>query len=670
MRWAKNIFAALLMFFVTLILAGLMSEKLTQEYLYEDTNQLNAIYDSNKFDYEDFIREVEKLGKQNLTISQYTFTSEDTLNIYTNRPKTYKKSSGGQLKVSVYDFKEVKNIGLGTTFYVRGDSRKVATALSKNMTLHAVNLVKTSAFVLNSTMITLSIFIVMILILLMFLYLQANKKMILIQKTLGYGILQTWIYTMRENIDFIISFIVGAVLGILSSIFLGYLLDVKSYLLLVFGIIVVGILILTVQTIFLICYYHLCRLRNPLSVHYRQMFVTFLLVIFGASIWFSFRTINPIASTLNQIRVDKIASRQWQGTQDIYKTNITNQINRDNKAEEKNYSEKAKAYYQSINSQLSTFIIIANNFTMIDRDPDTKEPIYIGQQVMPNETVQDYITEPFGNSIIVDKNYLKRQNIKIHDSNFFQRSVDKNIVYILVPDKYKRFDTEIIKNYSANAIEKIGYSKMPKFKIIHTFNNQKYFTYNINLGDPATGNNLVDPIAVVFNKNLVDLQTFGNILTTDGGLFFEKNSEDQDAFNLLKPAIKKVGLSNTLNMSVSVYKDFSRYLAKQRSTLLAQTLHLLLLILIDCLLIKEIIILFFELNKKQLIVKWVLGYSRIGLLFDTIFWPLLVILAISVFYQLINYSIINYAFALILIVVSIVMYSTLFNQVFRRNQLW
>lgn len=66
----------------------------------------------------------------------------------------------------------------------------------------------------------------------------------------------------------------------------------------------------------------------------------------------------------------------------------------------------------------------------------------------------------------------------------------------------------------------------PEFKVIHSKNNQEYFTYNSFTGDPSNGNKITDPIVVVLNENTTTNLFWGNVFVSDGGFFYKVNENE------------------------------------------------------------------------------------------------------------------------------------------------
>ncbi|MGC3438206.1 hypothetical protein ACPTHC_14705, partial [Enterococcus faecium] len=60
--------------------------------------------------------------------------------------------------------------------------------------------------------------------------------------------------------------------------------------------------------------------------------------------------------------------KYWERTTNLYKTNITNQLNRNNTVEENYYLKKASKFVYKIQKKYKTFIIAPNNYATIQEN--------------------------------------------------------------------------------------------------------------------------------------------------------------------------------------------------------------------------------------------------------------------------------------------------------------
>lgn len=124
--------------------------------LYQETDEIHLIYHSD-VDYDALIDELDEVSTtMNINISQYHFTSKTELTIVATNPtahaayhltqgvfpqkKTHQfvanyptnKSVGlihlpsNHLKIQLFSFQQIKNIGIGNVFYVQGNKNKAA----------------------------------------------------------------------------------------------------------------------------------------------------------------------------------------------------------------------------------------------------------------------------------------------------------------------------------------------------------------------------------------------------------------------------------------------------------------------------------------------------------------------------------------------------------------
>ncbi|EGO8831192.1 hypothetical protein D5663_14840, partial [Enterococcus faecalis] len=140
-----------------------------------------------------------------------------------------------------------------------------------------------------------------------------------------------------------------------------------------------------------------------------------------------------------------LQEENWLQTKKLYTLRITNQLNRNNQQEEKAYLEKAQKFYHNISKKYPTFIVAPYNYVELQKNKANK-PIYVGE--MRGLTAEEFLTEPGGIDIIIDKNYLERNPIAFVNNNEVDRiNTHSNELYVLIPEKYKHLISKIKENY-------------------------------------------------------------------------------------------------------------------------------------------------------------------------------------------------------------------------------
>ncbi|HFU2096787.1 TPA: hypothetical protein ACH44I_002939, partial [Enterococcus faecium] len=145
-----------------------------------------------------------------------------------------------------------------------------------------------------------------------------------------------------------------------------------------------------------------------------------------------------------------------------------------------------------------------------------------------------------------------------------------------VPKKYKEYAKMIEKNYLEDIQFRLEDSppqapyknpnlKNLKIKLIFVNNNQKYFSFNTLYGKAKDNYTITDPIVRVINPEITESLFWGNILTSDGGLFFDqKHTSNQNFFNQINPYIKEFNLENIINFSYSVFQETGELLSQKK----------------------------------------------------------------------------------------------------------
>lgn len=317
-------------------------------------------------------------------------------------------------------------------------------------------------------------------------------------------------------------------------------------------------------------------------------------------------------------------------TENLYKTNISNQLDRDDSLEETTYLKNAQLFYEKLSKKYQTFIIAPYNYTVLNDSHG--QSILIGQDRIPDK--EEYITSPGGADITIDTNYLKVNPIKfVIPTEKEQINVDSNTLSLLVPQKYKKYEAEIKQNYLSDLkfkltedppIGKISLDKV-NIQVLYVKNRQKYFTYNTFYGKLADENMVEDPIVVVVNPKLMDGLFWGNILTMNGGLFIDFDKEAKgEPFDLIKQDVKDSGLNGILNFTLSVFKERGEETTRNEANILHLIVQYSILTLLFITLNVQIMYILFKVNAKKRLIKEILGYSSFDQMMDIVMIPIFI----------------------------------------------
>lgn len=160
---------------------------------------------------------------------------------------------------------------------------------------------------------------------------------------------------------------------------------------------------------------------------------------------------------------------------------------------------------------------------------------------------------PEMNSIDINNNYLKQN--PIYDEN--GKRVDltdyenKYVMIILVPEKYKPVENEIIASYQEHCDFRSEFTAQKlSLKLIYVKNNQKYFSMNPLLAAEKNFE-FVDPIAIVINNCSIAPDTASAYMTQGYYYFYIDNPNNP--YESMNETIKKLDMENNFITISSLY---------------------------------------------------------------------------------------------------------------------
>lgn len=228
-------------------------------------------------------------------------------------------------------------------------------------------------------------------------------------------------------------------------------------------------------------------------------------------------------------------------------------------------------------------------------------------------------------SIKVNPNYLKEYPVYDHTRQLVEVSDDISDLVLLVPEKYKKKEREIILYFSElrseihKVTEKSFFSvpndiKEQKVEIIWLSNNQKIFSFNPDVF-PREGNEIIDPIIqVLTERNSVSFDGLGFIGGSEASALKIPLSQSDALLTMeeIAPKLKELGLDKRLRNLVSINQAISQkieYLQRQMNGFLIIITALLIVSLF--LVIQHLIILFAKYQQKFLVRRlFGFGYLR------------------------------------------------------------
>ncbi|MED4587677.1 DUF1430 domain-containing protein [Priestia flexa] len=594
--------------------------------------------------------------KNNINISQYNFMSENSLNIYStnvlkdssinlksgefpigkhfisNHLKENEENQSGifyfppsNWEFHIYDFKQIKNIGLNNEFYLNSVDKDVLNSFIKEFSPYGniqTKHEKISSLVLtNISLLMIVLFSFVLYIIGIFYFLMKKRKTLLLYYLWGYS-----------KAKIIWSFL-SSFLWFLSIIFTVFSIGVitisliyrQVYFLKVFSLpfILVNILILTLilsvtllGILFVLKfnkYSHSVKGALPFrKIQWMSIILkTLVSIILFSMISFSFMKYNDLTNKLNSLSY-------WDDTHDVFRIQmgVLNNDVLDNLKLDRDLNDRLSLFYKKIKKNNQAFLIEAEKFNVIDYKDE--KPVY--SYMLGIKNTNDIYT-PNGRSIVIDENYLKVNPIQSSNNLPIIKQIheDKNTLNLLVPEHLKTIEDHILNSYKKwfyfQSVEVVNmYNKdlaQPlieknlddlKINIIYTKKGQEYFTYSTHKGNKK--NRVIDPIAVLYTDSL-DTSTIGAYVTNS--LFFLDNSNG-NAYENIASSLEGANVKE-INNVVSVYKEASEQIIKLRWELFQQLIGLIIVILFSFILFTAYIWSYYNAHLYRLTLKYLFGYS-------------------------------------------------------------
>jgi hypothetical protein len=624
-------------------------DKINQAF-YQDYQEIEIAYHPD-FDRNQLIQEISAL-KSGTIVSQYTFVVEKELIIFTNDLTIKERIPKTNLKIQVKPFAKVGEVGLGDKFFIKKAREDVEEIFVKYGTILSHDTLQGVCVYRQNTALFLSlIYLVFLFFLMMSLTLIRMRKEILLKKLHGYPFFEVLKSTIGIEKISVVIYMLSSLLS-LGMVFFNNL-PLTNFVIFLMAIDLIFFILFSILLMILYRFLNFNTYKNKrFEKSMTYCLCAGLLILTSLSLSQINSSFKDMSSLYEKFKTLSKLSQ----TKNIYHFGSSKSTNRDDMATELIFEEKSRAFYKSLSQTENTFVIQALRYAQKgDFNPLThkanKGVLYSGEWVAKYSDNLNYYTNPAGNSLLVDSRYLKRNLIKIKDKDFFSRDFNGNIIYLLVPEKYRSLHDEIIKDYEKSAENELDFIPGSKFEIVYTENNQEYFTYTIDKGDPALGHSVVDPIAIVMNDNLISGNTFGNLLAE--GLFYENEESNlKKVYQTIKPSVEKAGFENEITYVSAVYY---RYLNKYKDSLvyvINQVLRLAILLLFEVILLKQITYYFVKSKAKQLYLKYTLGYALSDRLLDGLFIPSVILLVATIYANFLAYSWLSISLALVLLFIA------------------
>lgn len=216
---------------------------------------------------------------------------------------------------------------------------------------------------------------------------------------------------------------------------------------------------------------------------------------------------------------------------------------------------------------------------------------------------------PEMNSVDINNNYLKQN--PIYDENGKRIDLteyeNKFVMTILVPEKYKRVEKEVIDSYQKYCDFRSEFTAQKlSLQLIYVKDNQKYFSMNPLL---AADKNFeyVDPIAIVINNCSIAPDSASAYMTQ--GYYYFHIDNPNDPYESMNETIKKLGMENNFITIASLYN-----FVEQKFYSTAQLMNIYFILAVICTVPYVVSLLatitnYIERKKQILAVKYINGCS-------------------------------------------------------------
>lgn len=620
--------------------------------LYKDKEQMTLLIEDyskvkNPDEQQKYISEYAK--KYNVEINKYIFSSDSNLKIYTNdisldnNIKIFKHHrNSNKLKsnkdfiwtdkdidVEIKDISYVPETGISGVYYIGSKNAANKTDFINNIKkLGTVKLTENFPSKINNRkllfdnynvfMVWLILFMINISIL--FQYLINSNKKISILKVNGWTNKEIVINFLSPIIKMILIVMMVSVITIPSYFWVQFGGFPYIYHFLIFtGIELVSILL--IYTIVITMYIlTLTKYRNAI-LDIKGKKISNIGVIFNVFCKcllavFIILLSTSIISAKQSLVKSQSESKYFDRARNIYATELRFITN--DPTEYKPFEENLKQFFYKASSEKQLFMIDSSNYEKFNNGKRMYE--------MNTQSSVEQLTSPSGKSIVTNINYFKYNPIKKSNGKDIITKkdliVNDNTLNILVPDKLKKHENQIISEYKK--YYSFLKSLSPEMKdentvinIVYVKDNQRYFTYNPNI--EIKDFTIEDPITIV-DTGKFDSSFYASWLSHCS--FVE--SVKEDGYNYLLPTVIATKTQPSIQNTISIYNFKAEEINRQKNAIFIYT------VLTICLIVIQIVNIYFSyqlLLRKymyELYIKKIFGFNSIELLLP-IMLPLLVI---------------------------------------------
>ena len=566
--------------------------------------------------------DLEKFAKKNhISIMKYEFLSEKELAIYSTDEQELKriKFPYSTWKIKTYSFKELRNVGCGSTFFMDHTTPQLEKKLKSQFSTYGKIKIYTNEekaeLINNLSPVYLIGFGVLFLIIGFTSYYVSSRKKLALMRYWGYSNASVVWNINKDIIKFLST---NEILWMLLWLAAGWKFEglqniwqyFKIYLLCNIGI-NTAIFIMAVLMNYLVIYF-----QTSISHVKGKNFFTgtkrISYIILESIFFVLFMILSNTANDMQRLQRREKALEYWDNTKQIYTINFRGYDNSvtDLSKEQRQINDELSRFYQEGIKGRQVFLMNSDNYA---KESDGKGGWTYAYQY--KGTKEEQICSPYGRSVKIDENYLKRNPIKTCNGKAVKEQIE-----------YKKYEKKIIKEYRNEFyFQKVTVDndyrkalKQPKnllkkkqlmIHIIYVKRDQSYFTYDSDTGNDK--NQIIDPIAVLFYADSMDSSNIasmypGEMLT--GSIYFEDNSKEQGyAFRKIEELEKKLNIYQ-FNSTTNVYGMAADQLVKIQQKVIYQGVILAAIILCSIVFITISVYGYYYSKRQKLMLQSLFGY--------------------------------------------------------------
>lgn len=659
-----------------------INKNLIDNFLYDKTSirfEFENKHEKSIFDQE-FLVEITNFAKEKeVEISQYSFLSENKIDIYSTDKDKYKEillipNLIFNKNIKVHNFVDINNVGFKNIIYIDTKDEKIIHEFEKEFSEYAElydNLGSSyegSGFSLKKVMIymdsdiftILPLFLLILTSLILFYYLN-NKKKYLVYKLWGYSNKQIYYIlnkSLYKTLFRTISLCNLIMIGIIWILNLGEILwefipiTIGINLIILFLIFLISIILFFLSFVNLNSRNEKKRLSKIRLIANISKFCLLLLIIILCKDFSNQRIL---------LKTNEANLNLWKNTKNMFKICEIYSPIYGNLPKEYEQNEKILSVYKDLSKINKVFIINTLNFEHANITDSEEYCNY-----MTNVHKEEDLYSPNGRNIMVDKNYLKRNFIKTYSdkSNVLDKIDDnKDVLNILVPQKLKKYEDTIKKSYREwfyfQKVDVLNIYKEArneelvtrdiddlKINLIYIENNQSYFTYNMYSGDSF--NTIKDPIVTVYTDNVDNSVLAANL----SAYMFLESENEYSASKEIKDVTKKYNI-NELNAVLSVYDEKGEEIDYIKDKIERLILKIIIVLFMLIALMSVITYVYYKCCISKIVIKSLYGYNFIStykdLLLSSLCMYILAFLLMTIIYKEIYPFMIIVAILMILI---------------------